>query len=118
MSEEADIPTFKCVLVGDGDTGKTTFVERQMTSEFEKRDNTALSCLTSSHARPYKNEPNWHSDLVRVFENIRIVLCGNKIDINDRKVKAKSIVFHRKNTFSTLISPPSRIIILRSPSYG
>jgi len=40
--------------------------------------------------------PNWHRDLVRVCENIPIVLCGNKVDIKDRKVKAKSIVFHRK----------------------
>ena len=44
----------------------------------------------------YKNVPNWHRDLVRVCENIPIVLCGNKVDIKDRKVKAKSIVFHRK----------------------
>ena len=44
----------------------------------------------------YKNVPNWHRDLVRVCESIPIVLCGNKVDIKDRKVKAKSIVFHRK----------------------
>jgi len=44
----------------------------------------------------YKNIPNWHRDLVRVCENIPIVLVGNKVDIKDRKVKAKSIVFHRK----------------------
>ncbi|KAL6091155.1 hypothetical protein STEG23_029132 [Scotinomys teguina] len=44
----------------------------------------------------YKNAPNWHRDLVRECENIPIVLCGNKVDIKDRKVKAKSIVFHRK----------------------
>ena len=44
----------------------------------------------------YKNVPNWHRDLVRVCENIPIVLCGNKVDIKDRKVKAKSITFHRK----------------------
>ncbi|XP_074652132.1 GTP-binding nuclear protein Ran-like isoform X1 [Tubulanus polymorphus] len=44
----------------------------------------------------YKNVPNWHRDLVRVCENIPIVLCGNKVDIKERKVKAKSIVFHRK----------------------
>merc|ERR1712080_180335 len=44
----------------------------------------------------YKNIPNWHRDLVRVCENIPIVLTGNKVDIKDRKVKAKSIVFHRK----------------------
>lgn len=34
---EGDIPTFKCVLVGDGGTGKTTFVKRHMTGEFEKK---------------------------------------------------------------------------------
>ena len=44
----------------------------------------------------YKNVPNWHRDLVRVCENIPIVLCGNKVDIKERKVKAKSITFHRK----------------------
>ena len=44
----------------------------------------------------YKNVPNWHRDLVRVCENIPIVLCGNKVDIKDRKVKAKQITFHRK----------------------
>ncbi len=44
----------------------------------------------------YKNVPNWHRDLVRVCENIPIVLCGNKVDIMERKVKAKAITFHRK----------------------
>jgi GTP-binding nuclear protein Ran len=33
---------------------------------------------------------------VRVCENIPIVLCGNKVDVKDRKVKAKAITFHRK----------------------
>ena len=28
----------------------------------------------------YKNVPNWHRDLVRVCENIPIVLTGNKVD--------------------------------------
>ena len=44
----------------------------------------------------YKNVPNWHRDLVRVCENILIVLRGNKVDIKDIKIKAKSIVFHQK----------------------
>jgi GTP-binding nuclear protein Ran len=35
-------------------------------------------------------------DLVRVCEHIPIVLCGNKVDVKDRKVKAKTITFHRK----------------------
>lgn len=44
----------------------------------------------------YKNVPNWHRDLIRVCENIPMVLVGNKVDVKDRKVKAKSITFHRK----------------------
>jgi len=30
-------PTFKLILVGDGGTGKTTFVKRHLTGEFEKK---------------------------------------------------------------------------------
>lgn len=60
----------------------------------------------------YKNVPNWHrkflflegvgsrsdssGDLVRVCENVPIVLTGNKVDVKERKVKAKAITFHRK----------------------
>ena len=44
----------------------------------------------------YKHVPNWHRDLTRVCENIPIVLTGNKVEFNDRKVKAKQITFHRK----------------------
>lgn len=35
-------------------------------------------------------------DLVRVCEQVPIVLCGNKVDVKERKVKAKAITFHRK----------------------
>uniref|UniRef100_A0A0G4F3N0 GTP-binding nuclear protein n=1 Tax=Chromera velia CCMP2878 TaxID=1169474 RepID=A0A0G4F3N0_9ALVE len=44
----------------------------------------------------YKNVPNWYRDLVRVCENIPIVLVGNKVDVKDRQVKARQIMFHRK----------------------
>ena len=44
----------------------------------------------------YKNVPKWFKDVTRVCDNIPIVLVGNKVDVKDRKVKAKSITFHRK----------------------
>jgi GTP-binding nuclear protein Ran len=137
---EPEIPTFKLVLVGDGGVGKTTFVKRHLTGEFEKKyvatlgvevhplsfhtnrgqikfnvwdtagqekfgglrdgyyiqGQCAIIMFDVTSRITYKNVPNWHRDLVRVCENIPIVLCGNKVDIKDRKVKAKSIVFHRK----------------------
>ncbi|TPX70754.1 hypothetical protein CcCBS67573_g06435 [Chytriomyces confervae] len=136
--------TFKLVLVGDGGTGKTTFVKRHMTGEFEKKyvatlgvevhpltfhTNFGAICFNTwdtavrafgqekfgglrdgyyiqgqcaiimfdvTSRITYKNVPNWHRDLVRVCENIPIVLTGNKVDIKERKVKAKTITFHRK----------------------
>ena len=44
----------------------------------------------------YNNVPNWHRDIVRVCENIPIVLVGNKVDVKGRQVQAKNIQFHRK----------------------
>ena len=35
-------------------------------------------------------------NLDRVCENIPIVLCGNKVDVKNRQVKAKQVTFHRK----------------------
>ncbi|XP_023137950.1 GTP-binding nuclear protein Ran [Amphiprion ocellaris] len=140
MAPSLPVAVFKLVLVGDGGTGKTTFVKRHITGEFEKkyvatlgvevhplmfhtnrgaikfnvwdtagqekfgglRDGyyiqaqCAIIMFDVTSRVTYKNVPNWHRDLVRVCENIPIVLCGNKVDIKDRKVKAKSIVFHRK----------------------
>jgi GTP-binding nuclear protein Ran len=139
MAGEAAV-TFKLVLVGDGGVGKTTFVKRHLTGEFEKKyvatlgvevhplgfttnrgaitfnvwdtagqekfgglrdgyyiqGQCAIIMFDVTSRITYKNVPTWHKDLVRVCENIPIVLCGNKVDIKDRKVKAKAITFHRK----------------------
>jgi len=139
MAGESPV-TFKLVLVGDGGVGKTTFVKRHLTGEFEKKyvatlgvevhplgfttnrgpitfnvwdtagqekfgglrdgyyiqGQCAIIMFDVTSRITYKNVPTWHKDLVRVCENIPIVLCGNKVDIKDRKVKAKAITFHRK----------------------
>nr|XP_040247861.1 GTP-binding nuclear protein Ran-2 isoform X1 [Aegilops tauschii subsp. strangulata] len=170
-----DYPSFKLVIVGDGGTGKTTFVKRHLTGEFEKKYERMcglflvsllhLYCLACIMAKKfnisppppppfaatigvevhpldfttncgkirfycwdtagqekfgglrdgyyihgqcaiimfdvtsrltYKNVPTWHRDLCRVCENIPIVLCGNKVDVKNRQVKAKQVTFHRK----------------------
>jgi GTP-binding nuclear protein Ran len=133
-------PQFKLVLVGDGGVGKTTFVKRHKSGEFEKKyvatlgvevhpltfytslgaiiyncwdtagqekfgglrdgyyvgGKAAIIMFDVTSRITYKSVSVWHRDLTRVCENIPIVLCGNKVDVKDRKVKPKHIVFHRK----------------------
>ncbi|EFA82784.1 GTP-binding nuclear protein Ran [Heterostelium album PN500] len=134
----------KLVLVGDGGVGKTTFVKRHLTGEFETRyiptlgvnvvtlpfftnygkivyniwdtagqekfgglrdgyyiqGQCAIIMFDVTSRVSYKNVPNWHGDLVRVCEGIPIALCGNKVDVKDRKVKPGQITFHRKHNLS------------------
>ncbi|CAG9760011.1 unnamed protein product [Ceutorhynchus assimilis] len=141
MAAEPELLPFKCVLVGDGGIGKTSFIKRHLTGEFEKKYQATLGVevhplvfytnkgqimfnvwdtsgqetfgsLRDSYydqaqcaiimfdvtARvTYKNVPNWHKDIARVCENVPIVLCGNKVDIQDRKVKTQNILYHRKH---------------------
>jgi GTP-binding nuclear protein Ran len=40
----SDAPTFKLILVGDGGVGKTTFVKRHRTGEFEKKYVATMGC--------------------------------------------------------------------------
>jgi hypothetical protein len=65
--------------------------------------NCAIIMFDVTARMTYKNVPNWHRDIVRVCETIPIVLCGNKVDVKDRKVKTKQINFHR-SLFSLFLS--------------
>jgi GTP-binding nuclear protein Ran len=140
LPPKAAVPEFKLILVGDGGVGKTTFVKRHLTGEFEKKyvatlgvevhpllfttslgeiqfnvwdtagqekfgglrdgyyiqGQCAIIMFDVTSRITYKNVPNWHRDLTRVCNNIPIVLVGNKVDIKERKVKAKNVSFHRK----------------------
>jgi len=125
---------------GRARTGKTTFVKRHLTGEFEKKylptvgvsvhpldfhtncgpirfdcwdtagqekfgglrdgyyihGQCAIIMFDVTSRTTYKNVPTWHRDITRVCEDIPIVLCGNKVDVRNRQVRAKSITFHRK----------------------
>lgn len=41
----------------------------------------------------YENVPNWHHGIRQTCEGIPIMLCGNKVEIDDRKVAAKQVTF-------------------------
>merc|ERR1712021_242245 len=62
----------------------------------------------------YQNVPKWYKDLVRVCENIPICLVGNKVDIKDRKVKAKAITSSKSHSFGYLEDSQPRTTLLLS----
>lgn len=140
MAQGDTIPTFKLVLVGDGGTGKSTFVKRHMTGEFERRylatmgvevhplkfhtsrgplcfnvwdtagqekfgglregyyiqAQCALIFFDVTSRTTYKNVPHWYRDLNRICGHIPIVLCGNKIDVKNCRIKPRTSDFYSK----------------------
>lgn len=132
---------YKIVLLGDGGTGKSSYVSMLQRSSFRKEYIATLGVekheisLTTSHGPciavlwdtagqeklgplrdgyytdahaafiffdvtsriTYKNVPNWHRDVLRVCPDIPVVLCANKIDVKERKVKSKGITYHTKH---------------------
>ena len=136
-----DEKQFKVVMIGDGGTGKTSYVARLNAGDYkneyvatigvekhnilvntnygnfninlwdtagqektgplrdsyyEQADAAIIFCDVTSRIT-YKNVPSWHKDVVRVCGDIPIVICANKIDIKERKVKSKSMVYHEKH---------------------
>lgn len=57
---------------------------------------------------------------MRVCENTPSTLCGNEVDIKDRKVKTKSIVSHQKKSrpYCDISARSNYCTILKSPSSG
>lgn len=141
---------YKIVLVGDGGTGKSTYVARLQSEVFRQEYIATLGvekheiAVSTSHGAStvvfwdtagqeklgplrdgyysgadagiiffdvtsrvtYKNVPNWHKDIHRVQPDIPIVLCANKIDVKERKVKSKNILYpskHRMGFFETSV---------------
>jgi GTP-binding nuclear protein Ran len=132
---------FKIVLVGNGGVGKTTWIHRHLTGEFQTRYNAtigvdihplsfhtnygvvtfdcwdtagqerhgglatgyymqargAVLMFDVTQKASYRRIGDWHSALSRVTPNIPTVLCGNKVDIAGRKVRASDITYHNEH---------------------
>lgn len=130
---------YKLVFVGDGGVGKTCFINRHRTGQFERRyiatlgveihplqfqtnigsvtfncwdlagqekfgsaknmyvfkADAAIIMFDVTSRISYKNVGAWYKFIQDNCGNIPIVLVGNKVDIKDRKVKPKNILFHR-----------------------
>ena len=77
---------------------------------FSKQEDCAILMFDVTAVTTYRNVPVWHRDLHRVCGNIPMVLCGNKVDVKDRKVKAKNIVFHRRKNIQVFIEINKRFL--------
>jgi GTP-binding nuclear protein Ran len=44
----------------------------------------------------YNNVAQWHRDVTAVVGNIPTILCGNKVDVGDRKVRSSNITYHHE----------------------
>jgi len=142
---ESTIPQYKLILVGDGGVGKSAFLKRHLSGEFEKkyvatlgvevhpllfhtnygpikfniwdcagqekfgglRDgyyvgaDAAILMFDVTNKLTYKNIPSWDKDIDNKlakpsWKTIPKVICGNKVDVKDRKVKIRDITYPRK----------------------
>ncbi|GMT13184.1 hypothetical protein PFISCL1PPCAC_4481, partial [Pristionchus fissidentatus] len=144
MDGEDGVPTFKLILIGDGLSGKTSFVKRHLAGEAEKKyfptvgammhpllfqtskgpirldvwdsagnekahtlrdkyfigGHCAIIMFDVTSRRSYNNVAEWHKDIVRLCENIPMVVVGNKIDVKDREVTASEITFDRNKNMA------------------
>jgi GTP-binding nuclear protein Ran len=133
--------TFKILVVGDAGVGKTTFIHRHKTGEFEKKYNTTnlvdVRCLNFNTNKgevnfticdmggqdkfdetknaygagcdgaiimfdvtskvSYNNVLEHYNFVNKYCKDDSIVLCGNKVECKDRKVKPSDITFHRSH---------------------
>jgi len=133
--------SYKLVIIGDGEVGKTAFLKRYRVSEFERKylatvgtelhyinfntdigdicfkcwdtagqdkfaglkdgyylqADCAIIMFDVTNPRSYINLNKWYNDLIRTCGNIPIVICGNKVDDPERKIKPEHVKFHQKN---------------------
>ncbi|KAI9586556.1 hypothetical protein GQX74_002403 [Glossina fuscipes] len=99
-------PLTLIVLLGDSATGKSSHTKRYLTSVWDTAGEEEFGGLRDSyciHAEcaiimfditscmTYINYPAWYADLRRVCDSIPVVLCANRVDLQDRRIENKNI---------------------------
>ncbi|CAN1762764.1 GTP-binding nuclear protein Ran-A1 [Linum perenne] len=100
--QQVDYPSFKLVIVGDGGTGKTTFVKRHLTGEFEKKYEPTIG--VEVHPLDFTTNCGkirfycWDTAGQEKFGGLRdgYYSMRKQVDVRNRQVKAKQVTFHRK----------------------
>ncbi|GFZ11828.1 RAS-related GTP-binding nuclear protein 2 [Actinidia rufa] len=98
--QTVDYPSFKLVIVGDGGTA-TIGVEVHPLDFFTNCGKIRFYCWDTAGQEKFGGLRDGYyihgqCAIIMVCENIPIVLCGNKVDVKNRQVKAKQVTFHRK----------------------
>jgi GTP-binding nuclear protein Ran len=138
---ERQTPEFKILMVGDSGVGKTCFIKKHLTGEFDRKYSPTSSVevhpikFYTNHGpivfnvwdvagqndesmlkeayfigsqggiimfdvtdrASYKSVPRWHRDIFKICERIPLVLAGNKVEVKERKVQGKQIIYHKRH---------------------
>ncbi|KAG0316103.1 GTP-binding nuclear protein gsp1/Ran [Linnemannia gamsii] len=62
----------------------------------------AIIVFDLSSRASYEKVPMWYNSITQVCGDIPIVLCGNKADIQERKVQQNENDFHRHEGYPVL----------------
>ncbi|KAJ3425755.1 gtp-binding nuclear protein ran [Anaeramoeba flamelloides] len=70
--------------------------EEQPNDNFFLKADAAILMFDVTSRVSYKQIPMYYRYVISVCDSIPVILVGNKVDIKDRKVHPKNIMFHRK----------------------
>lgn len=64
---------------------------------FDQKMDAAIIMFDVTSQSSYDNVGKWYKLIIEKHGQIPIVLCGNKVDLKERVVRASKINFHREN---------------------
>ena len=76
-------------------SGQEKFSQNQIRDCFFENSDAVIIMFDVTSRESYKNVPSWYFELIKICIDVPFVICGNKVDSNERKVFPKNIFFHR-----------------------